>query len=576
MESPPSPPLPLPLPLPPPIEAGVASTANPNSGASNLTVERHTEPNSATHATVIKKKMKNKKKRKDVPKSHSDASSDPPQQSLNSISSSSTSSSFHPRSKGIRLSSNRRNPRVLSSPVSQRHEGTEADALALPLGMSIAAFVAQVLEKKEATGEKMSIDHLSQICTLAVKESLSHVFGNKFDYFVSNFERSFQSTLMTLRVINETSENSKTSYQHVEGSSTYDFHFDMKENTSTSQEQATIVSEYEENTHRDHVSNELAVLHDPRIGQQLTLNTPNRHHMLSTFERSLSEQVRSNDLKAFELSLTMQKMKLKEAQIAVNCDSNILERFKLSMGISKANFRTEKFKTELEDSRHTQLLKKCADCLVAGLLIMLAGLAYGTYIHSYEKLIEATETCTPIKGSNSWWIPKSMATFSSGFQTLRCQVQVIVRWLFGLLMIVAITYVLLRRSGSTNQTMPITFILLLLGGVCGVAGKFCIDTLGGSGYRWLIYWEVLCLVHFFSNVCTSMLFRILHGPVAVTVTDGSISSKLCPYWFRRLVFYAVVLVYLPLACGMIPFAGPVEWFRHFGLIVMGRVVGPDE
>ncbi|KAL7614860.1 hypothetical protein Lser_V15G06746 [Lactuca serriola] len=576
MESPPSPPLPLPLPLPPPIEADVDSTANPNSGASNLTVEKHTEPNSATHATVIKKKMKNKKKRKDVPKSHTEVSSDPPQQSLNSISSSSTSSSFHPRSKGIRLSSNRRNPRVLSSPVSQRHEGTEADALALPLGMSIAAFVAQVLEKKEATGEKMSIDHLSQICTLAVKESLSHVFGNKFDYFVSNFERSFQSTLMTLRVINETSENSKRSYQHVEGSSTYDFHFDMKENTATSQEQATIVSEYEENTHRDPVSNELAILHDPRIGQQLTLNTPNRHHMLSTFERSLSEQVRSNDLKAFELSLTMQKMKLKEAQIAVNCDSNILERFKLSMGISKANFRAEKFKTELEDSRHAQLLKKCADCLVAGLLIMLAGLAYGTYIHSYEKLIEATESCTPIKGSNSWWIPKPMATFSSGFQTLRCQVQVIVRWLFGLLMIGAITYVLLRRSGSTNQTMPITFILLLLGGVCGVAGKFCIDTLGGSGYRWLIYWEVLCLVHFFSNVCTSMLFRILHGPVAVTVTDGSISSKLFPYWFRRLVFYAVVLVYLPLACGMIPFAGPVEWFRHFGSIVMGRVVGPDE
>ncbi|CAI9271901.1 unnamed protein product [Lactuca saligna] len=578
MESPPSPPLPLPLPLPlpPPIEADVASTANPNSGASNLTVEKHTEPNSATHATVIKKKMKNKKKRKDVPKSHSDVSSDPPQQSLNSISSSSTSSSFHPRSKGIRLSSNRRNPRVHRSPVSQRHEGTEADALALPLGMSIAAFVAQVLEKKEATGEKMSIDHLSQICTLAVKESFSHVFGNKFDYFVSNFERSFQSTLMTLRVINETSENSKRSYQHAEGSSTYDFHFDMKENTSTSQEQATIVSEYEENTHRDPVSNELAILHDPRIGQQLTLNTPNRHHMLSTFERSLSEQVRSNDLKAFELSLTMQKMKLKEAQIAVNCDSNILERFKLSMGISKANFRAEKFKTELEDSRHAQLLKKCADCLVAGLLIMLAGLAYGTYIHSYEKLIEATESCTPIKGSNSWWIPKPMATFSSGLQTLRCQVQVIVRWLFGLLMIGAITYVLLRRSGSTNQTMPITFILLLLGGVCGVAGKFCIDTLGGSGYRWLIYWEVLCLVHFFSNVCTSMLFRILHGPVAVTVTDGSISSKLFPYWFRRLVFYAVVLVYLPLACGMIPFAGPVEWFRHFGSIVMGRVVGPDE
>ncbi|KAI3747421.1 hypothetical protein L6452_09878 [Arctium lappa] len=523
---------------------------------------------------------------KDVQKSHIDISSDHPQRSSNASSSSSstTSNLLHPRSKGIRISNNRRNPRVSNGPVLRRQSGIEADALALPLGMSMAAFVAQVLERKDATGEKMSADHLSQICTLAVKESLSNVFGDKFDCFVSNFERSFQSTLMTLRVITESSGNrEERPYLNGEGSSTCDsggndFKFDMKENGSTCQDQTTVVGEDEEIVHLDPVYNELAVLDDSRNGQQLACVLPNQLHsgvnnqsMLSTLERSVSEQTRSNDLKAFEISLIMKKMKLKEAQIAVDCDSNYLERFKLSMGISKASFRAEKFKTELEDSRHAQLLKKCVDCLVAGLLIMLACLAYGTYVHSHQRLIDATESCTPIKESSSWWIPNPMAFFSSGFQILRCQVQVISRMLFGVLMIIAITYLLIQRSGTANQTMPVTFILLLLGVVCGFAGKLCIDTLGGSGNHWLFYWEVLCLVHFFANVCTSMLFLILHGPV--TVTEKSVSGKVfpIPYWLRRFVFYGTVLAGLPLVCGLIPFAGPGEWLEHFVSMFESRV-----
>nr|GFB49425.1 protein CPR-5 [Tanacetum cinerariifolium] len=51
-----------------------------------------------------------------------------------------------------------------------------------------------------------------------------------------------------------------------------------------------------------------------------------------------------------------------------------------------------------------------------------------------------------------------------------------------------------------------------------------------------------------------MLFVILHGPV--TVTGGSMGHVLFPYWLRQLAFYAIVLVYLPLLCGLMPFAGP--------------------
>ncbi|PWA78171.1 hypothetical protein CTI12_AA217790 [Artemisia annua] len=518
-------------------------------------IDHQNKPNPTSIKTM--KKNKKKKNNKDV------VSSDE----------SSCSNVMSSRSKGVRIAMNRRNLNRIGK------KGGEVDALALPLGMSIAAFVAQVLERKNANGEKMSVDHLSEICTLAVKESLSNVFGDKFDCFVSNFERSFQSTLMTLRVISETSGNRERSYLHGEGSSTCnssDFHFDMKENTSTGQEQPTIVNLDDDNVYKNPIYNEVAVHQDPINSRQLARVAPNRLHsgvnngsMLTTFEKSVNEQARSNDLKALEISLSMKKMRLKEAQIAVNCDSNYLERFKLSMGISKANFRANKFKTELQDSRHAQLLKNCADCLVAGLLIMLSCLTYGTYIHSHQRLIDATESCMPTKETSSWWMPKPMSSFSSGFQILRCQVQVISQMLFGALMIVALTYLLIQRSGTTNQTMPITFLLLLLGVGCGFAGKFCIDTLGGSGNHWLFYWEFLCLVHFFANVCTSMLFVILHGPV--TVTGGSMGHMLFPYWVRRLAFYAIVLVYLPLLCGLMPFAGPGEWLEHFSGLVVGRV-----
>ncbi|KAD7478421.1 hypothetical protein R6Q59_007873 [Mikania micrantha] len=551
---------------PPSIDADVGSTANPTSGDSNLTGEKHTNLNVTKNPKAIKKKMKNKKKAKNVP-------ADPSQQSLDSVSSSSsTSNNLHSRTKGIRLYANRRNPRVFSGPFSIRQN---ADALALPLGMSIAAFVAQILEKKDTTGEKMSADHLSKICTLAVKESLSNVFGDKFDSFVSNFERSFQSTLMTLRAISESSGNRERSYLHGESSSN-DSHFNMKESTCTSnlQEHATVGDLDEEiNVNRHPSNNEIAVIHDSRhcqTSQQLTCVPSNQlNSTLTAYERSVYEQTRSNDLKALEISLSMKRMRLKEAQIAVSSDSNVLERFKLSMGISKANFRAEKFKTELQDTRHAQLLKKCVDCLVAGLLIMVTCLAYGTYIHSHQRLIEANESCMLIKESSSWWIPKPMASFNSGFQVLKCQVQVTSRMLFGILMIIAITYLLIQRSGSVNQTMPVTFILLLLGVGCGFAGKFCIDTLGGSGAHWLLFWEILCLVHLFANICTSMLFVVLHGPV--TMVDQSSSRMLFPYWIRRMVFYAALLVYLPLLCGLMPFAGVGEWLEHFAQLVVSRV-----
>lgn len=186
---------------------------------------------------------------------------------------------------------------------------------------------------------------------------------------------------------------------------------------------------------------------------------------------------------------------------------------------------------------------------------------FSSHFFSPKRCIRNSCFFNLIQESKSWWYPKQFSTFNSGLHTLRCHVQVVSRMLFGMLLILAVAYLLLQRSATSRQTMPVTFILLLLGAVCGFAGKFCVDTLGGSGLHWLLYWESMCLLHFFSNVFTSKLFYVLHGPV--TVSQGMKSNAICPYWFRRFVFYGLVLLFLPLCCGLLPFAGPGEWRNHF-------------
>ncbi|GLU13190.1 hypothetical protein SLE2022_298350 [Rubroshorea leprosula] len=535
----------------------------------------------------------------------------------------------------------RRNPRCRFS-LARRGEGGELEDIALSLGMSFAAVVSQVLERQDESSERMSADCLSTICTAAVRESLANVFSDKSDHFVRNFEKSFGSTLRTLRLINESSvhkENCFSANQNVEGSNlngdctsnsdVNDFCSETDLPSIATHNQLNTREEVEENVPTNSVDqgivvhgqiNQLACVtlnghctsnsdvNDIRSETDLpsiaTHNRLNTHEevegnvrtnsvdqgtpphgqvnqlacvtssmgssinqsMLSTFEKSFMEQVRSNDLKVLELCLTKRKLDLKEEQLALNVDSNCLERSKLTMGIKKASFKAEKFKNELEDIRHAELLKKCIDCLVAGLFIMSVSLSYGAYVFSYERITEATAVCTPsLEESKAWWMPKPVVSFNSGLHSLKCQVQVVSRMLFGVLMILTIAYLLLQRSATIKHTMPITFILLLLGIACGLAGKFCVDTLGGSGYHWLFYWEILCLLHFFSNVWTSAFFFILHGPV--NVSQGIKSSTILPYWIRRLLFYSSMLLFLPLLCGLMPFASPGEWKDHFKQVV---------
>lgn len=188
--------------------------------------------------------------------------------------------------------------------------------------------------------------------------------------------------------------------------------FDVKEGgsdprlQSISNEPPSTHEEIEENTTADLRNNEL-ILHDQQMVQHVAFVSPSRssseynsQSILNTLEKSVIEQGRSNDLKTFEMGLIIKKLQLKERQLALSSDANFLERFKLSFGFSKASFKVEKFKTQLEDIRHAELLTKCLDCLVAGLFVMLGCVGYGVFVYSHKRIAEATASCTPAEVRN--------------------------------------------------------------------------------------------------------------------------------------------------------------------------------
>ncbi|CAM8915786.1 unnamed protein product [Rhodiola kirilowii] len=476
---------------------------------------------------------------------------------------------------------------------SNSRQRIEIDALGLPLGMSIAAVFAQVLDKKEEIVEAAYIDNLSEMCTSALKEALDNVFGDECESFVGNFEKSFRSTLKTVRLVNKSSMTKGRYYQSrqkmigtsrmteaepipdADSSITRKSTYRGKDNTS----EITLSSDDESNDYR-HLPRNFNNLeldfrretrHDLVCTSLIRTSSAIDSSMVRTFNKSVAEQTRANDLKAYELSLQMENLKLKEMKLALDSESNFLDRLKLSMGFSRASFKAEKFKTELEETRHAELLRNCIDILVGSLFITSGSLIYGAYVHSYNRIIEATASCTPSETSKSWWVPKPVDAFSSGFQMISCQVQVLTRMIFGILMIVTVAYLFLQRSAAPGHSMPITFILLMLGGACGFFGKFCVDTLGGDGYIWLLFWETMCSIHFMANCFTSSLFTLLYGPINFNL---SIKNSASWYYFfsRRVIFYAITLFILPFTCGLVPFATTDEWKDHFSALVTNAFI----
>jgi len=241
---------------------------------------------------------------------------------------------------------------------------------------------------------------------------LQQVFGNKFDFFARNFQKSFGSTLSTLRLINESSINwgpHTLIHQNLEISASNrtlnkrdgctnsacmkdsDSETDLPNNSTEGQTHKP--EQVEENISVGCLGQEL-VLHGPANQLACAPSSYPLINMYNNIEKSVVEQVRSNDLKALEIGVAMKRLKLDEELLNLTSESNYLERSKLVMGMSKASFKADKFKTQLEDTRHAELHRNCIDCLVAGLFIMSASLSYSTYVYSYRRIKEATASCS--------------------------------------------------------------------------------------------------------------------------------------------------------------------------------------
>ncbi|KAF3779873.1 CPR-5 protein [Nymphaea thermarum] len=488
-----------------------------------------------------------------------------------------------------------------------REDSSAVEALGLPLGMSMAVVFSKNI--MEVCNLLLSLKAAASVqLSDQIKEPPNQVFGNHFNAFIGNFERSFGSTLQTLHSVNHTSLDQQKMAST--SSSMEDCVLDALppivagnsccladetlRNTSRCNEQPGSLSEevqehsctishgysyltrlVQENAASTQASSTVSeesqedgqVVIRGQVKQQVACIPPDmtdlkfRQSFLGTFERSVREQVRSNDLKTCEIGLTMKQLQLKESKLMVDSDANFLERLKLSFGFSKASFKKEKLENEMKNAAYSELMKNCADCLLGGLLIMLAFICYATYVHSYDIFIEASASCTQSsKGWRNWWIPKPISSLGSPLFQLICYAGVLGRMLFSLCFFAVVAFLLLRQSCSSGQAWRITFIIIILGVFGSISGKLCVDGLGGSGNCWLCYWCILCLLHAVANFFTPALHYALNGPVSIS---ESAEKVWFPYWLRRSIFYGCIFMILPMLCGLMPFASISDWGQHF-------------
>jgi hypothetical protein len=139
-------------------------------------------------------------------------------------------------------------------------------------------------------------------------------------------------------------------------------------------------------------------------------------------------------------------------------------------------------------------------------------------------------------------------------------------------MLLLIIWLIFQRSAMTGPNMPITFNVMVLGVLCGSFGKYCVDTLGGDGNIWLIFWEALCAIHLLGNICPSFLHHMLYGPISVAHRAKAVGL---PYWSRWYIFFALVSLILPCLAGLLPFASLSDWMEHTVQYVKSRFTGSD-
>jgi len=218
------------------------------------------------------------------------------------------------------------------------------------------------------------------------------IYGDRFEIFMRNFEKSFGSTLRTLHLINETPV-----YEQDMPQCSYKGGNSVSEIKLSGTDSQSWIHDVQKDTPLSSIDNQI-ILHEG-VNHQLVHLTHSRtapgidQDVMSVFERSVNEQARSNELKKLEIGLTMRELQLRESQLALISDSNELEKVKIRVGFERASFKVEKFKTQREDTRHAELLRKLIDMLLTAVVLMSACFGYGTYIYSYQRITAVTSAC---------------------------------------------------------------------------------------------------------------------------------------------------------------------------------------
>lgn len=283
---------------------------------------------------------------------------------------------------------------------------------------------------------------------------------------------------------------------------------------------------------------------------------------LNFFERHVQAQEQHNHIKSVEVAHLIKQRILEEEKIQLTSASNDLMREHIELNRSKANFKESTVLEQRANAAHVSFSTTCADELVAGLFVMLISLVHGARKYSFVLLNDLVSTCQPSvkephRSSSLFhidWLYNSLDSLVEKLQAFVCHITVAGRILIGSIVVAVVASSLLRRSiTSSSQSMPATILIIILGGVCGFAGKLSVDTIGGSGIRWLVAWEIFCMLHALTNCFTPSVYSLLHGSPSSTRAKFGI-----PFWFRRLSFHIIMVLVLPVLAGQLPFGS----FRH--------------
>ncbi|GAQ84352.1 hypothetical protein KFL_001850260 [Klebsormidium nitens] len=283
-------------------------------------------------------------------------------------------------------------------------------------------------------------------------------------------------------------------------------------------------------------------------------------------EQAVVNQLVANRLKMRELELQNQQLGLTTEGLALTSEGLALKTEGLGLK-SESNFvgrqrnELEREKVRMHAARHAEaragaFARRCADELVAGLVVMVTALVWAGFRYGYPNLRAKLHECRAVQVAPSrslfgrFGLQAVSDNLAGKLQVLGCQIAVTGRLGMGLVVGGFMASLLLRQNvAGSVRVMPSTVLLLVLGAACGYAGKQAVDSVGGSGICWLVLWETLCALHTLALFPTGFVSSLLYPPADARQQRPLFVSP----WVAQLTFHATVVAILPVAAGVLPF-----------------------